>query len=174
VEKSGTWKRWSCGVTAGETRGVNCAAVSRRVNSPVHTVTYGVVFAQVHSLFKQGLLRVHLLEVARCIAVHLDAVGRGRDPRVRAIHVLRMAVRGHPALTKGHAELEVVVLLLLLLLLLLLRCARPAIALISRDLYLRRTEVQRVGQLRDLLRGIMFDGVGVVDGEVKVNILKVQ
>jgi hypothetical protein len=171
VEKSGTWKRWSCGVTAGETRGVNCAAVSRRVNSPVHTVTYGVVFAQVHSLFEQGLLRVHLLEVARCIAVHLDAVGRGRDPRVRAIHVLRMVVRGHPALTKGHAELEVVVLLLLLL---LPRCARAAIALISRDLHMRRTEVQRVGQLRDLLRGIMFDGAGVVDGEVEVNILKVQ
>lgn len=68
-----------------------------RGNSP----TYRIVLAHVISLVEESLLRVHLAHVAVRVAVHLDAVGRGRYAIVRAEDV----VLGLKCWSTGLAEL---------------------------------------------------------------------
>ena len=63
----------------------SCQSSSCRCGS---SPTYRIVLAHVVSLVEESLLRVHLAHVAVRVAVHLDAVGRGRHAIVRAEYVV--------------------------------------------------------------------------------------
>lgn len=65
-----------------------------------------LVLAHLESLVEHGVLRIHLLQVARRVAVQLHAVWRRRHWGVRLVHVGRLGEGRHAVLLEGHAELE--------------------------------------------------------------------
>ena len=128
------------------------------------------------SLVEHGLL-IQLLEIARGVAVHLDAVRRGRDSIVGAIHMIlcgRLREDRRAGLSVGrHAEVEHVVPRLRNAVaahvgVLRLR-DRPAIAMLflrhGRKMVLQVLDVKRVGELGELL-AVAHARVEVVDWEV--------
>jgi hypothetical protein len=136
----------------------------------------------VEPLVKHGLLGVHLLKIARRVAVHLDAVRRGRNHPVRAIHVvLRMgecwcaglAVCRHAEVEEvpwSHAVPRHVAMLLLLL------CACPVIVvLVLEDLraesVLQMLHVELRGQFAELLSAVVAVAV-VYRREVQVDVFE--
>jgi hypothetical protein len=65
-----------------------------------------LVLAHLESLVEHGMLRVHLLQVARRVAVQVHAVWRRGHRRMRAVHVGRLGEGRHAVLLVRHAELE--------------------------------------------------------------------
>lgn len=68
--------------------GESLQAGQSRLRQAAHCSTYCIVFVHVVSLVKEGLLGVHLLEVAVWVSVHLDAVWGGWNALVWAIQLL--------------------------------------------------------------------------------------
>lgn len=95
--------------------------------------TYSVLFPDVETMLKHSLLGVHLLEIARWVAMHLDAVWRGRDPSLRTVYLVIMTLgecrRAGLAVWCNVVEFEEVIPRMWHVALLLVR-ASPAIAML--------------------------------------------
>ena len=132
-----------------------------------------------------------LLQIAVRIPMHLDAVGRTRDMGRRAIYLVLGLGEGRGAWLAiwRHGEvIEVTVpgrrnavpshTILVLLPLLWLLLPRRGVARLLRyrrgEVGLQMLDIERVGQLGELLSRVVLAAGGIVNGEVQVEVIEVD